>query len=108
MFYEIKRHHYLNGVLEFRFIILFAKLYFFSYNDNRLNNLGGFMTATEQIKIMLIKKGMSVTELAAKLGSTSQNLSGKFKRDNFSEKDLRAIADALDCNLEINFIEKDK
>ena len=44
------------------------------------------MAMTEKIKIALIKKGMSVKDLAASLGCTSQNISGKFKRDNFSEK----------------------
>ena len=33
---------------------------------------------------------MSVKDLAASLGCTSQNISGKFKRDNFSEKELHA------------------
>lgn len=40
------------------------------------------MGMTEKIKIALIKKGMSVKDLAARLGCTSQNISGKFKRDN--------------------------
>ena len=51
------------------------------------------MAMTEKIKIALIKKGMSVKDLAASLGCTSQNISGKFKRDNFSEKELQEIAD---------------
>jgi len=59
------------------------------------------MTATETIRIALIKKNMSVSELAAELGFTSQNLSSKFKRNNFSENDLRAIAEILNCDLRI-------
>ena len=53
------------------------------------------MAMTEKIKIALIKKGMSVKDLASSLGCTSQNISGKFKRDNFSEKELQEIADAM-------------
>ena len=52
---------------------------------------------TEKIKIILLKKKMTVKDLAEKLNCTSQNLSGKFKRDNFSEKELIEIANALDC-----------
>lgn len=62
---------------------------------------------TEKIKIALVKKNMSVKELASRIGCTSQNLSGKFKRDNFSEKELEEIADALDCSFEGRFVRKD-
>lgn len=47
------------------------------------------MSMAGKIRIALIKRNMSVKDLAAKLGCTSQNLSGKFKRDNFSEKELQ-------------------
>ena len=46
---------------------------------------------TEKIRIALIKQNKSVKDLAAAIGCTSQNLSGKFKRDNFSEKELTEI-----------------
>lgn len=62
---------------------------------------------TEQIRIMLIKRGnMSGTDLAKKIGTTPQNISNKFKRNNFTMKDLQQIADALDCDLEIRFIDR--
>ena len=59
------------------------------------------------IQIALIKKGMSVKDLAASLGCTSQNISGKFKRDNFSEKELQEIADAMGCEFRGLFIDKE-
>jgi len=62
---------------------------------------------TEKIKIALLKRKLSVKELAEKLGCSSQNLSGKFKRDNFSVKELEDIALALDLTLEINFVMND-
>lgn len=62
---------------------------------------------TEKIRILLIKKNITITELADKLGCTSQNISAKFKRDNFSEHDLKKIADVLNCDLEINFKDRD-
>ncbi|MBR4000046.1 MAG: helix-turn-helix transcriptional regulator [Clostridia bacterium] len=62
---------------------------------------------TEKIRIAMIKRNMSVKELAARLGCTSQNLSGKFKRDNFSERELQEIAEILGCTFEGRFISKD-
>ena len=57
---------------------------------------------TEKIRIALIKQNKSVKDLAAAIGCTSQNLSGKFKRDNFSEK-----AEALGYRYEGRFINKE-
>ena len=59
---------------------------------------------TEKIRIALIKRNMSVKDLASALNCTSQNLSGKFKRDNFSEKELQEIAAILNCRFEGRFI----
>lgn len=56
------------------------------------------MAMAEKIKIALLKQNMSVKELAEKIGTSSQNLSGKFKRDNFSEKELIEISKAMNCS----------
>ena len=55
------------------------------------------MGMTEKIKILLIKRGLSSAKLAELLGTTPQNIYNKFKRDNFSEKELIEIAQALNC-----------
>ena len=63
---------------------------------------------TEKIRILLVKRGnMSEAELARKMGTTPQNLNNKMKRDNFTEKDLEAVAAALDCKLNISFTMND-
>ena len=62
---------------------------------------------TEKIKILLIKKGMTVTNLAEKLNVTPQNLYNKFKRDNFSVKELQEIATVLEVEFEFNFVLED-
>ena len=62
---------------------------------------------TEKIRIALIKQNKSVKDLAASIGCTSQNLSGKFKRDNFSEKELVEIAEVLGYRYEGKFINKE-
>lgn len=58
------------------------------------------MAMTEKIKILLIKKGMTASQLAEKLGTSQPNLSKKMKRDNFSEKELLEIAEVLDVKFE--------
>ena len=65
------------------------------------------MAMAEKIKIALIKRNMPLKELASRLNCTSQNLSGKFRRDNFSEKELVEIAEALGYRYEGKFINKE-
>lgn len=62
------------------------------------------MAMTEKIKILLVKKNMSAAQLSKELGTTSANLYNKFKRDNFSEKELAEIADILGCKYEGSFL----
>lgn len=62
---------------------------------------------TEKIKILLIKKNMTVTDLAKKLNVTPQNIYNKFKRDNFSVRELQVIAKVLDVEFDYGFILKD-
>lgn len=66
-----------------------------------------FLTAGEKIKIILGRKKLTMTDLALKLDISRQNLSNKFSRDNFSEKELIKIAEVLDCTFESNFIMND-
>ena len=61
------------------------------------------MEMTEKIKIALLKRKLGVKDLAERLDCSSQNISGKFRRDNFSVKELEEIAAALDCTLSITF-----
>lgn len=62
------------------------------------------MGMTERIRILLVKRGnISEAELARKLGISPQNLNNKMKRDNFTESDLRGIANVLDCTFEAAF-----
>ncbi len=63
------------------------------------------MMAIEIQKIML-DKGLKKKDIADRCGWTQSNMYNKMKRDNFSEEELRKIADALGCTLQINFIDK--
>lgn len=58
---------------------------------------------TEKIKMLCVKKKISAVQLAELLGTTPSNLYNKFKRDNFSEKELSEIANVTNCKLDITF-----
>ena len=62
---------------------------------------------TEKIRIILVKRKMSVKELADKLDTSSSNITNKLRRDNFSEKELLEIAEALNCTFDAKFILND-
>ncbi len=62
------------------------------------------MALSEKIRILLVKRGnISEAELARRLGISPQNLNNKMKRDNFTEKDLQKIAEALNCSFNASF-----
>ncbi len=65
------------------------------------------LSTSEKIRIILKRRKMTITQLAEKTGQTGQNLSNKMSRDNFSEKELREIAQALDCDFELHFVMRD-
>lgn len=53
------------------------------------------------VKHVLLDKGLKASDLAAALGCSRSNLSNKFNRDNFSEREMQQIADALGLKLVI-------
>ena len=64
------------------------------------------MSMVEAIRIACVKRGnISEAELARRVGVTPQNFNNKMKRDNFAERDLQEIAEALGLRLEISFID---
>ena len=64
------------------------------------------MGMVQSIRIAMVKRGnISEAELARRVVVTPQNFNHKMKRDNFTETDLREIADALGLRLEISFVD---
>jgi transcriptional regulator with XRE-family HTH domain len=57
-------------------------------------------TVGEKIRAVLVRRKMTLTELAQRTGQSRQNLSNKLNRNNFSDKELKEIAAALDCTFE--------
>lgn len=65
------------------------------------------MAMAEKVRILLVKRKITVTDLAKRLGMSQSNLSNKLIRDNFNEKELQEIAEALNCDLDIGFTLRD-
>ena len=61
----------------------------------------------KKIRILMNRRGMTLGTLAESIGTTRQNLSNKLSRDNFSEKEIRVIAEALNCTYEAKLIMRD-
>lgn len=62
---------------------------------------------SEQLNIILKRKGISKKDLAKRVGESQQNLSQKLKRANLSMNDMNKYAAAIGCNVEIKIIEND-
>lgn len=65
------------------------------------------LTTSEKIRILIKRRGISITDLAESVSTTRQNLTNKLTRDNFTESDLKAIAQDLDCSFKSTFVMND-
>lgn len=65
------------------------------------------ITAAEKLNIIMNRLKITMTGLAAATGQSRQNLTNKFARGNFTEKDLQKIAQAMGCEVKIEFIMPD-
>ncbi len=66
------------------------------------------MDVREYIKLCCVKRGnMSEAELARRTGQTPQNINNKYKRNTFKVSELEKVAEALDADLRISFVDKE-
>lgn len=56
------------------------------------------MKIPEQIRVLCVRKNISIAELARKLNTSPQNFNAKLKRDNISVYEMMYIADVLEIN----------
>ncbi|MCL2852279.1 MAG: helix-turn-helix transcriptional regulator [Defluviitaleaceae bacterium] len=62
------------------------------------------MTTSEKIRVLCVRAGISVAELARRLGKSPQNFNAKMRKGNFSIAELERIAAAVGCTYENHFI----
>ncbi|MCR5723476.1 MAG: helix-turn-helix transcriptional regulator [Treponema sp.] len=64
------------------------------------------MNINEMVRILCVKRQTTVAQLSEKLGNSKQNLFMKLYRNDMKLSDIEKIAAALDCDLELRFIDK--
>lgn len=62
------------------------------------------MNISEQIKVLCVRQGISVAELARRYGTSPQNFNSKMKRGSFTISELEMIAETLGCEFERHFV----
>lgn len=62
------------------------------------------LSTAEKIRVILKRKGMTVSQLAEMTGQSRQNLSQKLERNNFGEEELRMFAEKMGVQYESYFV----
>ncbi len=62
------------------------------------------ISVAEKIRLIMKRRNMTMGDLAEASGQTRQNLSNKMSRGNFTEREIKKMAEALDCVAEIRFV----
>ena len=62
------------------------------------------MTTSEQIRVLCVRTGVSLSELARRNNQTPQNFNAKLKRNTITQDELNQIAKALDVTYEQYFV----
>lgn len=62
------------------------------------------MTTSEQIRVLCVITGVSLSELARRINQTTQNFNTKLKRNTITQDELNQIAKALNVTYEQYFV----
>ena len=62
------------------------------------------MTTSEQIRVLCVRTGISLSELARRINQTPQNFNAKLKRNTITQNELNQIAKAVDVTYEQYFV----
>lgn len=64
------------------------------------------MSISEKIRLLLRRRKMTITELAARLHLSRQSVTKKLKDNHFTVAELQNIAAILGCEIEILFVDR--
>ena len=59
------------------------------------------LSFNEQIAVIMKRQGVTVAELAQRLGKSRQNVNNRLKNSDFTTAEMRDYAAALGCTIEI-------
>lgn len=62
------------------------------------------MTTSEQIRVLCVRTGVSLSALARKINQTPQNFNAKLKRNTVTQDELNQIAKVLGVTYEQYFV----
>ena len=62
------------------------------------------MTKSEQIRVLCVRTGVSLSELARRINQTPQNFNAKLKRNTITQDELNQIAKVLGATYEQYFV----
>ena len=62
------------------------------------------MTTSEQIRVLCVRTGVSLSELARRINQTPQNFNAKLKRNTITQDELNQIAKVLNVTYEQYFV----
>ena len=62
------------------------------------------MTASQQIRVLCVRTGVSLSELARRINQTPQNFNAKLKRNTITQNELNQIAKVLVVTYEQYFV----
>lgn len=62
------------------------------------------MTTSDQIRVLCVRKGVSLSELARRMNQTPQNFNAKLKRNTIAQDELNHIAEVLNVTYEQYFV----
>ncbi len=62
------------------------------------------MTTSEQIRVLCVRTGISLSELARRIDQTPQNFNAKLKRNTVTQEELNQIAKVLGATYEQYFV----
>lgn len=65
------------------------------------------MEVGKTFKKIMIDRDIKQTDIADKLGITKQYFNDQLRRNNFRIGDIEKIADILDCDTRLQFIDRD-
>jgi len=62
------------------------------------------MTTSEQVRVLCVRTGVSLSELARRINQTPQNFNAKLKRNTITQNELNQIASVLGVAYEQYFV----
>lgn len=62
------------------------------------------MTTSEQVRGLCVRSGVSLSEVARRIGQTPQNFNTKLKRNTINQEELEKIAQVLNAKYEQFFV----